>query len=102
MWVQEKTCLSLVLTKSYSNKIKLIFNGKPPKYKVEKNFTKILMHKHVPNEKDAMTSCCLDRKEVRCANLRVHSGAVQLVSFMMDTYKVTFSVIWQTGLRRPD
>ena len=25
------------------------------------------------NEKDAMTSLCLDRKEVRCATLRVHS-----------------------------
>ena len=27
---------------------------------------------HVPNEKDAM-SLCLDRKEVRCATLRVHT-----------------------------
>ena len=28
---------------------------------------------HTPNEKDAMTSLCLDRKEVRCATLRVYS-----------------------------
>ena len=28
---------------------------------------------HAPNEKDAMTSLCLDRKEVRHAIWRVHS-----------------------------
>ena len=28
---------------------------------------------HAPNEKDAMTSRCLDRKEVRHAIWRVHS-----------------------------
>ena len=31
------------------------------------------------NEKDAMTSRCLDRKEVWCATWRVHSGACLLV-----------------------
>ena len=31
------------------------------------------------NEKDAMTSCCLDRKEVRHATWRVHNGTGQLV-----------------------
>ena len=33
----------------------------------------ILVHSHAPNEKDAMTSRCLDRKEVRHATWRVHS-----------------------------
>ena len=28
---------------------------------------------HAPNEKDATTSHCLDRKEVPCATWRVHS-----------------------------
>ena len=34
---------------------------------------------HGPNEKDAMTSCCLDRKEAQCATWRVHNGTDQLV-----------------------
>ena len=31
------------------------------------------------NEKDAMTSHCLDRKEIRCATWQVHNGTGQLV-----------------------
>ena len=34
---------------------------------------KSLCTAHTPNEKDAMTSRCLDRKEVRRATWRVHS-----------------------------
>ena len=52
-------------------------------------------------EKDAMMSRCLDMKEVRCATWRVHKGTGQLV-FIMDTYKATFSVVWQAGLRGLD
>ena len=44
------------------------------------NLTKYSVYTmHAQNEKDAMTSRCLDRKEVRCATWQVHNGTDQLV-----------------------
>ena len=47
-------------TSSNSQKIQIIIQ-----------FPKIVKAVHAPNEKDAMTSACLDRKEVRHATWRV-------------------------------
>ena len=58
---------------------------------------------HAPNEKDAMTSSCLDRKEVRGAIWGVHSTMDRpACGGIMHSYKMTFSVFWRAGLHRPD
>ena len=61
------------------------------------------------NEKDAMTSGCLDRKEVRGAIWGVHSttdrpaggagGNTGRKKF--NLHRTSFSDVWRAGLRRP-
>ena len=59
------------------------------------------VHTHVrQTKKDAMTSRCLDRKEVRHATLRAHRDR-NACGGIMHSYKATFSVVWRAGLRRP-
>ena len=53
---------------------------------------------HVPNEKDAMTSGCLDRKEVRGTIWGVHSTTDRPAGG--NTGRLFFGV-WRAGLRRP-
>ena len=45
---------------------------------------------HAPNKKDAMTSRCLDREEVRYATWQVHSGTGLLVGSQRTHIKPLF------------
>ena len=49
------------------------------------------------NEKDAMTSACLDKKEVRGAIWGMYSSGTG-----RWLHRTAFSVIWQADLHRPD
>ena len=51
------------------------------------------------NKKDAMTSRCLDRKEVRHAIWRVHWYYGPASRWK---HRTSFSDVWRAGLRRPD
>ena len=51
------------------------------------------------NEKDAMMSRCLDRKQIPMRHL---ASAHQGQPASMHAYRMTFSVVWRAGLRRLD